>query len=426
MAVNYGTYYFDGINFAQATALYTDAALTTLAADGFYSQNGIVRQQLNGILLNSQPCSECSVPCGSGISANFSGNGHFNADVDLANSTGATVIYYYMGAQIPDGVLVTYNSVFYNRLTCKNNHNGQVIGEQNGTVVDYSGLNNQPGTATNPTFVGDRNNTQNPVGTFNNVTEYNYVDPVGYQALGTTRNFSVVNAQVGTAVGTGSPVFTQVIPKTVGSVTNCNVQIFAPLAGTVFRWQIFCPTALPSFQGSALQNTTSCAAGAATYYFVRNATGTTTPFTIDTNTTPEIGNFVFEDANGSTYVNDTALIKYIIVGGTTALGIRNGVVVSSGSCSGSPSLTSFNASISQTFNQICGPGATPAAADQTYYHSGSAALPIAGDTVFTTSAGTTALAAGYYYLSGGGGSNTYFEITGNQGFVTNVTSCIPE
>ena len=40
MAVNYGTYYFDGINFSQATALYTDAALTTLAPDGFYF-NGI-------------------------------------------------------------------------------------------------------------------------------------------------------------------------------------------------------------------------------------------------------------------------------------------------------------------------------------------------------------------------------------------------
>lgn len=62
MAVNYGTYYFDGINFAQASALFTDAALTTLAADGFYSQNGIVRQQLNGVLLNSQPCSDCIVP----------------------------------------------------------------------------------------------------------------------------------------------------------------------------------------------------------------------------------------------------------------------------------------------------------------------------------------------------------------------------
>ena len=50
MAASYNTYYFDGVNFSSATALYTDAALTSLAPDGFYSQNGIIRQQSNGIL----------------------------------------------------------------------------------------------------------------------------------------------------------------------------------------------------------------------------------------------------------------------------------------------------------------------------------------------------------------------------------------
>ena len=328
MAVNYGTFYFDGVNFSQATALYSDAALTTLAADGYYSQNGIVRQQLNGILLNSQPCLECTVPCGSGIAANFSGNGHFNADVNLANSTGATVIYYYMGSSIPDGTIVNYNSINYNRITCKNNHNGVTLQEQNGTVVDYSGLNNQ---GTNlPTYVGSR--TQNPTGTFNNVAEYNYVNAVGYQLLATTRNFTNVNTQVGTMTGT-TPVFTQVIPKTLTAVTNCNVQIFAPLNGTVFRWQIFCPAALPSFTASALQADNTCASATATYYFVRNATGTTTPFTVDTNTVPEAGNFVFTDPNGATYLNDTNTLQYIITGSSTAIGIRNGVVVSVGSCS---------------------------------------------------------------------------------------------
>jgi hypothetical protein len=327
MAVNYGTYYFDGINFAQASALFTDAALTTLAADGFYSQNGIVRQQLNGVLLNAQPCNDCAVPCGSGISANFSGTGHFNADVDLANSNGATIIYAWMGSSIPDGIITNYNSINYNRLTCKNNHNGVVITEQNGTVVDYSGLNNQ---GTNlPTYVGSNSNS--PVGSSTGVTNYNYVNPSGYQTLGTTRTISAVNTQVGTTSST-SPVFTMVVPKTVTSVTNCNVQIFAPITGTLFRWQIACPTALPSFQGGPLQGDLSCVANSATYYFARNATGTNTPFTVDTNTTPEIGNFVFTDPDGANYLNDTGSIQYIILDNTTALGIRNGLCVSIQSC----------------------------------------------------------------------------------------------
>ena len=169
----------------------------------------------------------------------------------------------------------------------------------------------------------------NLVGIFTNVTDYNYVNPTCYQTAGTTRNFTVLNKQVGTT-GNGSPVFTMVIPKTVTTVTNCNVQIFAPLNGTVFQWEIRCPAALPSFQGSALQANNNCAADSATYYFVRNATGTTAPFTVDTNTSPEIGNFVFTDPNGATYVNDTNTIQYI-TGNTSAIGIRNGVVVSIGS-----------------------------------------------------------------------------------------------
>ena len=63
----------------------------------------------------------------------------------------------------------------------------------------------------------------------------------------------------------------------------------------------------------------------------RNATGTNIPFVIDTNTIPNIGNWVFEDANGSSYLNDTNTIQYYIIA-TTAFGVRNGVVVSSAAC----------------------------------------------------------------------------------------------
>ena len=58
-----GIYYFNGTSFSTASAIYTNAALTTLAPDGFYSNAGIVRQQLNGILLNAQSCDTCAVSC---------------------------------------------------------------------------------------------------------------------------------------------------------------------------------------------------------------------------------------------------------------------------------------------------------------------------------------------------------------------------
>ena len=53
------TYYFDGLNFATAIALFTDQALTTKAADGYYSLGTISRRQVNGFLQSAANCTEC-------------------------------------------------------------------------------------------------------------------------------------------------------------------------------------------------------------------------------------------------------------------------------------------------------------------------------------------------------------------------------
>ena len=42
-----GNYYLDGVNLASASYVYTDAALTTPAPLGFYSQGGLYREVIN-------------------------------------------------------------------------------------------------------------------------------------------------------------------------------------------------------------------------------------------------------------------------------------------------------------------------------------------------------------------------------------------
>jgi len=335
-----GTYCFDGLNFSQASALYTDSGLTTLASDGYYSQGGIIRQQLNGILLNAQPCGSCLVPCGSGLSASIGNqNGVFDANIDLANDLGAVVIRCFMGISVPDGIIATLNGVGYNRLTAADNHNGVSLVDGSNTQVDYAGIGNQ-GTSL-PTYVGNQNAdllsnspydsagscpTQGTSPANFSLVSGTYVDQ------GTTQNVTVASNAIGYASDPNSPVFTMVVPKTSVTPTVLNLKIFAPLCGTAFNWEVDCPIALPSFQASTPENAATCAAATQTYYFIQNATGTSVPYSIRTNTVPEVGNFVFSDANGSTYLGDAATIKYFIIGGTTALGVRNGVVVSSGPC----------------------------------------------------------------------------------------------
>lgn len=58
-----GLYYIDTFNFADATAVYTDEALTTLAPDGFYQMGGeTARQQVSGVLKPAEPCPSCVKP----------------------------------------------------------------------------------------------------------------------------------------------------------------------------------------------------------------------------------------------------------------------------------------------------------------------------------------------------------------------------
>lgn len=423
MAASYSVYYFDGLSFANATSVYDDAALTTLSADGYYSQNGIVRQQVNGILLNAQSCDSCAVPCGSGVQANFNQPGYFNAVIDVGSNVGAVYIYSKMNAAIPDGMVATYNNVPVNRMTAKNNHNGVVLVDCNSNAVDYSGVNQQPPQAHTPTYVG--NDNFNTCGTYNNINEYNLVNNA-YVQTGGTRQVTISTNQVGCATDTStdpSPVFTMIVPKTDPTVTTIEVEVFAPLGGTVFDWELLCPVELPAFNGSALQNTADCTANTTQYFYARNATGNTSPFTQDSNSLPEIGNFVFTDANGATYVNDTSALKYIIINSTTAIGVRNGVVVSSGACTNTGGNTAFNASVLQSsINPICNGGSAPATG-QTYYHDGAGATPVNGDTVYSDAAGNTLLTAGIYYLSSNSGVNTYMTVALN-GTVT-LGTCTP-
>ena len=57
-----GTYFFDTATFANATTVYTDATLTQIAADGWYSDNIISREQINGILGIAITCNCSATP----------------------------------------------------------------------------------------------------------------------------------------------------------------------------------------------------------------------------------------------------------------------------------------------------------------------------------------------------------------------------
>jgi hypothetical protein len=62
-------FFIDAPTFTNATAIYSDSALTVLSPDGYYSDGAVSRQLINGTLGASVTCSACSGPPGG--SANY-------------------------------------------------------------------------------------------------------------------------------------------------------------------------------------------------------------------------------------------------------------------------------------------------------------------------------------------------------------------
>jgi hypothetical protein len=54
------TFYLDAPSLSSATVVYSNSSLTTVAANGFYSDGTIVREQVSGALLPQVTCPSCS------------------------------------------------------------------------------------------------------------------------------------------------------------------------------------------------------------------------------------------------------------------------------------------------------------------------------------------------------------------------------
>ena len=84
---------------------------------------------------------------------------------------------------------------------------------------------------------------------------------------------------------------------------------------------------------------------------------------------------------------------------------------------GQSSLTSFNynRNSQEEYEDACALEST----DDVAYHNGSAAYPVADDSVFRNSTGTTAVANGTYKMA----NNKAMTITGGSGVVSEINDC---
>ena len=400
------TYYIDTSLFSTATAVWTDAALTTKAPDGWYQDPVIsittYRQQTGGTLGSVANC-ECSVPCGTDISASGT-TGNYIVDIDAGGDVGAIIVYF-QPYNIPDGILGTYDSTTYNTLTT-NSH---------GVELATAGELNFIGkTTVSGCEASDLEGSTTSVGNY----IYN-----GSAFVGTGTNTNIIIPGSGTVNlnATGNIYYTLVIPKPNASPANVQLQMVGVCSGTAFQFTAICPAALPSYSSSTVgvDEAAACADSVdQTYFFAQNSSTTgTNPPVVDTNTTPQVGNFVYSLNTGATALGD----GYYLIPGANVLQVTDGVVVAiTTPCS---NCTAFSSSANTNYNSICAGGAPPTTPN-TYYHNGAGTYPVTSDTVYSDSGCSTPLLAGHYYMYSGGGIN-YFIIVGASGVVSSSTSCTP-
>lgn len=309
-----GTFYLDSPSFSSATVVYSNAALSVVAADGFYSNGNIVRQQFQGKLLPQVNCPSCATPCGGTISA--SGNrGVYYLDTDLGSSTGAVVIEF-NPLSIPDGIMAVYNSVIYNGVSSPN----------------YGWLQGVPNL---PTYIG---NISSDCGMVANspysLEEFEY-NGTTFASLGTNTSVSILGGQVQlTADVPGSTIM--VIPKTAATPSVLNLTFIGPCSGTAFEISVSCPAALPSFASSTVNanSTLACADTIDQTYRVAHVNGGSGVL--------GLYDLVFTDVNGQ-FKLGAGFYK------TTAAGTNdwyqvdaNGVIIAFGTCTVSYNCVSGN------------------------------------------------------------------------------------
>lgn len=266
------TYYLNAPSLGSATAVFTNAALTVCAPNGFYSDGIISRQLVDCVLLPQQTCPSCSIPCGSTVTAN--GNqGIYYLNVNLGTAIGAVIIRF-NPLNIPDGIKAVYNTVVYNGVS------SPVYGWRKGTAGLHTYLGSLSAACSSGIVAGSPYT----------LNEFQY-DGTTFAPLGTTESVSVTTGQMQLTTATPGNTL-MVIPKIAASPSILNLSIIGPCSGTEFSVSVACPALLTSFDSSTVSASSelACEKNIVQTYYVAHVNGSSG--------TLGLYDLVFSDANG--------------------------------------------------------------------------------------------------------------------------------
>jgi hypothetical protein len=267
----FSTFYINAPTLASATAVFSNATLTVLAADGYYSDGAIVRRQLGGVLLAPELCPQCDTTCPQTITINNTGEGLYKMSVDVTTAIGPVLIRVDVSS-LSDGFIAYWNGTPYNQLSSKN----------------WGYVNNITGTPSpidHAVWFGDSTDTGciragvaaavpvpcPPGGVGNCVisetqTTYNYDWGAStFIATGTSDWGEIYASEVQQQASVPGKA-TCVIPKTLAGPSNVDVWIYGFCSNTGWSVEVDCPlnlTSITTTGTSVVSDVAACADGTA-------------------------------------------------------------------------------------------------------------------------------------------------------------------
>jgi hypothetical protein len=218
-------YFLNGLNLASSTAVFADENLTVCAADGFYRQEGVVRQMVNCVLLDTTSCRSCATACGLYIEDSLP-VGLYSIPIEAGTNIGAVIIKFNPNS-VPNGIIANFNGVNFNKTSSTNF--GYLAAPSN--LITYLGVDNPALIAGSPYTLENYN--------FNGVT---------FDDKGTVSNVTIVTSQVKTTATVPGDCI-MVIPKTVVSPSIIDISIVNTFSSGTFGIDIGCPEFLQVFHG---------------------------------------------------------------------------------------------------------------------------------------------------------------------------------
>jgi hypothetical protein len=311
------TYYINGTTFSNATAVFTDAELTTCAPDGYYRLGNVTRQQLNCQLLKEEDCEICGlVDCNNEVSlpaTTDTGKKIYHTFFDMGANLGAVIVVIDLALNAssfdtPTGVRVVYGSNTYNRFVRK--VGGSSLG--NGGTANANSVGLAESTVADDYTVLGGGDTCLTTG-YSSYGYYRY-DGTSYELqslpIGETLEAgNIAQNQIGP--GQNSIDYAVLVfPKTSATSNTFFVDVLQFCEQKGFDIHVHCPMVLTGFLSSNLPSPDLATACAATTNNTLYAVGSGQGIDLDTSLTtpnptlPQVRDLIFTDSNGTTRPTD--------------------------------------------------------------------------------------------------------------------------